>query len=109
MYIMKDGRLLVSLTDVSLFETVCINTCHTNASFFDVYWTGRQCGKGMRERFNNEQCVQPGNNCSRLIQKSIICSCMPVLQSVCLISRASNCGDLGSPTIAQRSLSSTTL
>ena len=35
----------------------------------------------IRERLNDEYCVQPGNNCSRLMQKSITCSCMPVLQS----------------------------
>ena len=48
-----DG-LLVSLTDIFLFKAVCVNTCHTNTSFFYVYWTGRQCGKGIRERLSNE-------------------------------------------------------
>ena len=51
---MKDGRLLVSLADVSLLEAVCVKACHTNTSFFYVYWTARQCGKGIRERLNNE-------------------------------------------------------
>ena len=54
---MKDGRLLVSLTKVSLYEAVCVNVCHANTSFSYVYWTGRQCGKGIKERLKNEQYV----------------------------------------------------
>ena len=51
---MKDGRLLVSLTEISLFEAVCVNNCHKNTSFFYVNWTGRQCQKGIRKRLNKE-------------------------------------------------------
>ena len=41
MSILNVGQLWVSLTDVSLFEAVSVNTCHTSTSFFYVYWIGR--------------------------------------------------------------------
>ena len=53
----RDGRVIVSLTDISLFEAVCVNTSHANTSLFYVYWTRRKCGKVLEKESAMSKCT----------------------------------------------------